>query len=271
MYSQQDPKKVSHLLKDVDVIDEGLYIFPVHPQERGLREDESNELMAKAYSDGYGNYVDQLIFRFALNNCFRPGHLSNQPLVFLEFGGGEGKFFDRVASSCKFYFNAEPSGLGRSAGFIERLKDQRYVHLRCSAEELPLKDGVVDVVIALAPLDHIPRLTDALNEAKRVLRPGGTFLFSLNNRGSWWKRILANSRMLKQREALILKDHYILWNASEAREVMSRYFGAGSVSTVCFLPQIPYVWKFAMPFANLLGPLVCPNWGGNIVGVYRKA
>jgi len=271
MYSQQDPKKVSHLLKDVDVIDEGLYIFPVHPQERGLREDESNELMAKAYSDGYGNYVDQLIFRFALNNCFRPGHLSNQPLVFLEFGGGEGKFFDRVASSCKFYFNAEPSGLGRSAGFIERLKDQRYVHLRCSAEELPLKDGVVDVVIALASLDHIPRLTDALNEAKRVLRPGGTFLFSLNNRGSWWKRILANSRMLKQREALILKDHYILWNASEAREVMSRYFGAGSVSTVCFLPQIPYVWKFAMPFANLLGPLVCPNWGGNIVGVYRKA
>ena len=262
-------EKVSELLKDVGVIEAGTYVYPIRSQEKGLREDESDELMTKAYLDGYGYYVDQLVFRFALKEFSRLGQLTPQPMVVLEFGGGEGELFDELVRSCRFYINAEPSELERSASFLKRIKDQRYVHLRCSAEELPLKDGVVDVVIALASLDHIPRLRDALDEAKRVLRPGGTFLFSLNNRGSWWKRVLANSKMLKQREALILKDHYILWNASEAREVMSRYFG-GRCWTVCFLPQIPHVWKFGMPFANFLGPFVCPNWGGNIVGVYRK-
>lgn len=130
-------EKVSELLKDVGVIEAGTYVYPIRSQEKGLREDESDELMTKAYLDGYGYYVDQLVFRFALKEFSRLGQLTPQPMVVLELGGGEGELFDELVRSCRFYINAEPSELERSASFLKRIKDQRYVHLRCSAEELP--------------------------------------------------------------------------------------------------------------------------------------
>jgi SAM-dependent methyltransferase len=43
------------------------------------------------------------------------------------------------------------------------------------AEGLPLADGSQDVVVFMRSLHHVPmeRMTDALREARRVLRPGG--------------------------------------------------------------------------------------------------
>jgi len=45
--------------------------------------------------------------------------------------------------------------------------------LRADARRLPLRDGVADFVIFFDSLHHIPRQTDALREASRVLRAGG--------------------------------------------------------------------------------------------------
>ena len=36
-------EKVSELLKDVGVIEAGTYVYPIRSQEKGLREDESDE------------------------------------------------------------------------------------------------------------------------------------------------------------------------------------------------------------------------------------
>ena len=48
----------------------------------------------------------------------------------------------------------------------------------CDAEDLPFDDDSFDLVLGHAVLHHIPRLDRAFAEFKRVLRPGGEFLFA---------------------------------------------------------------------------------------------
>ncbi len=48
----------------------------------------------------------------------------------------------------------------------------------CDAEELPFDDDCFDLVLGHAVLHHIPQLDRAFAEFRRVLRPGGTFLFA---------------------------------------------------------------------------------------------
>jgi len=48
----------------------------------------------------------------------------------------------------------------------------------CDAEDLPFDDDSFDLVLGHAVLHHIPHLDRAFAEFKRVLRPGGEFLFA---------------------------------------------------------------------------------------------
>jgi len=48
----------------------------------------------------------------------------------------------------------------------------------CDAEHLPFEDDSFDLVLGHAVLHHIPRLDRAFAEFRRVLRPGGEFLFA---------------------------------------------------------------------------------------------
>jgi ubiquinone/menaquinone biosynthesis C-methylase UbiE len=48
----------------------------------------------------------------------------------------------------------------------------------CDAEELPFDDDSFDLVLGHAVLHHIPHLDRAFAECKRVLRPGGRFVFA---------------------------------------------------------------------------------------------
>jgi ubiquinone/menaquinone biosynthesis C-methylase UbiE len=48
----------------------------------------------------------------------------------------------------------------------------------CDAEDLPFDDGSFDLVLGHAVLHHIPHLDRAFAEIRRVLRPGGEFLFA---------------------------------------------------------------------------------------------
>jgi SAM-dependent methyltransferase len=54
------------------------------------------------------------------------------------------------------------------------------VYLTCGAEELPLLDASVDVVVARNSLDHVRDPQAVLNEVARVLRPGGTLILNVD-------------------------------------------------------------------------------------------
>lgn len=67
-----------------------------------------------------------------------------------------------------------------------RLTDEgiRMPLLLANAEALPFRDGVFDAVVADAVLEHVRRSDEAVDEALRVLGPGGGFLFTTHNRYS---------------------------------------------------------------------------------------
>lgn len=52
------------------------------------------------------------------------------------------------------------------------------IHLKNGAEEIPLTNDAVDTILVTYALCTIPDLDSALAEFRRVLKPGGQFLFS---------------------------------------------------------------------------------------------
>ena len=63
---------------------------------------------------------------------------------------------------------------------------------RASADDggLPLTDSSVDVVIMSELIEHLVDPDGTLDEAWRVLRPGGTLLLSTPNLAAWYNRVL---------------------------------------------------------------------------------
>lgn len=54
------------------------------------------------------------------------------------------------------------------------------LYLQAHAEMIPLPDDYADVVFSMNSLDHVDRLAAACREIRRVLKPGGHFMGSLN-------------------------------------------------------------------------------------------
>lgn len=248
----------------------GIFDYRPQKQEKGLREDERSELMEKAYGDGYGAFVDSLIINWAAKQAHKESSQKNQKLIFAEIGGGYGCFYDKVNDICANYLNIEPSDLEDKFNFATRLNESNFFQLQASAEEIPITDSEVDIAIALASLDHIPDTDRAIAEIARILKPGGILIFSLNNKCSWWKKLLRNSKRLKKRESEILKDHYILWDADNAKEAIKGHLTPEIINTICHCPQIPYAWKAIINPANFLGEKLAPKLGSNIVAIFRK-
>jgi ubiquinone/menaquinone biosynthesis C-methylase UbiE len=81
-----------------------------------------------------------------------------------------------------------------------------------SLERLPLADGSVDAVVGTLVLCSVPRLDEAVTEIKRVLRPGGRFVFLEHvaaedrpRRLRWqrrveplWRRVAGNCHLTRQ-------------------------------------------------------------------------
>ena len=54
------------------------------------------------------------------------------------------------------------------------------IYLSCGAEQIPLPTHYVDVVFSMNSLDHVDNLDRVCAEIRRVLKPGGYFIGSLN-------------------------------------------------------------------------------------------
>jgi ubiquinone biosynthesis O-methyltransferase len=101
----------------------------------------------------------------------------------LDLGCGGGFMSEALATR-----GAKVIGVDVSAGAIGIAKRHaassglpiRY--LVASGEELPLPDASVDCVVCVDVLEHVHSLDQVLDEIRRVLRPGGVFLFDTINR-----------------------------------------------------------------------------------------
>lgn len=104
-------------------------------------------------------------------------HLREAGLV-LDLGCGEGQLARHVTAP-----GTRVVGLDAADAQLrvarERGGGPEYV--RASALAVPLRDGVVDAVVACLVMEHVEDLDGAVAEVTRVLRPGGRFVMFINH------------------------------------------------------------------------------------------
>jgi ubiquinone/menaquinone biosynthesis C-methylase UbiE len=69
-----------------------------------------------------------------------------------------------------------------SSHVLKSVPEVQNIHKICGdAQNLPLRDSSVDVVIAISLLEHLSRPYSAMREIRRVLKTGGFFVVQLPN------------------------------------------------------------------------------------------
>jgi SAM-dependent methyltransferase len=109
-------------------------------------------------------------------------------------GGGPKESLQPFVRSARFYAGIDPSWeMLRAASAPDSQIGAlgRYLLVRAIAERLPFSALSFDLVFIKSALDHCADARSALAEAHRVLRPGGFVLITLQNFGSWQRRVLA--------------------------------------------------------------------------------
>lgn len=116
-----------------------------------------------------------------LFDCLR---LANTGVVF-ELGAGTGNVWyenrDRIPDQVEIFLSDLSSGMLGKARRRLGEGQRPYYHLQCDAQQIPLADEQVDVVLANHMLYHVPNRAAAIAEAYRVLRPGGRLVVGTND------------------------------------------------------------------------------------------
>ena len=107
----------------------------------------------------------------AADLAIEPGH------VVVDLGCGTGEMVERLTQLCG---NATVIGVDISQELLQLARSQSSApRLVCaSADHLPLGQRSVDRVLVQRVLMHLPRWCSVLEEAARILRPGGLIVIS---------------------------------------------------------------------------------------------
>jgi SAM-dependent methyltransferase len=79
-------------------------------------------------------------------------------------------------------------GVDWSAMALKQAQARGVLVVQAGIDRLPLPDTSVDVVIMSELIEHLVDTDAAAEEARRVLRPGGTLLLSTPNLAAWYNR-----------------------------------------------------------------------------------
>lgn len=155
----------------------------------------------------------------------------------------------------------------------ERLRREGLpIRLVCgTAEALPMRSGTFDLMAAVTSLCFVRRPEKAIQEAHRVLRPGGRLVVGELNRASLW----ALWRRLKGmfRDTIYNQAHF--WSVRELTQLLHRNgFGVQTAFTLLHFPPIPWpalVKRYAL--IESFGTRGRSGWGAFLVvgGEWRKA
>ncbi len=145
----------------------------------------------------------------------------------LDIGTGPGGFPGRLRLNGHM---GRLVGLDQSVGMIEKA---RAAHpgadfIVGDAMNLPFPDSSFDAVSARHMLYHVPDVTKAISEAKRVLRPGGRFLALTNADGymhEFWKAALEGVRPIPEFAGFVQEHESPLYHHANLEQHVLEVFG----------------------------------------------
>lgn len=109
--------------------------------------------------------------------------------VILDIGCGDGT---AAATAAPFLAGHRLIGVDWSQDALRRARPRMGAVVRGELEHggLPLADGCADAVLFSEILEHLVDPDQALDELRRVLRPGGHLMLSTPNLAAWYNRAL---------------------------------------------------------------------------------
>ena len=152
---------------------------------------------------------------------FLDGYVGDSERV-LDLGCGNGRLYELFRKK-----NVDYYGIDISERLVELAK-RRYPQAKfwaADALNLPFFDNFFDKVISIAVFHHVPSKESRLKflkEAKRVLKPGGTFILIVWNLNSFNKSLMFLKYGLKKilkRSSLDFGDAFLPWGEEVLRYV----------------------------------------------------
>jgi SAM-dependent methyltransferase len=194
-----------------------------------------------------------------------PGALAD----LVDLGCAHADFYDYAKESLKSYTGIEPS----KALLPKNIrKGSQFRLLRGAAEKLPLKAACADFVLVKEVLDHCYDPLKVMQEARRVLRPGGRLLITLTNDAAWYKRLLPQkARAIKAGQ----HDHLYFFKPDEVLN-LARQAGFSSMelkdshylrlpyALESLLGSLPdFLGSALISLSDAVGELILPATGGS--------
>lgn len=138
--------------------------------------------------------------------------------------------------------------------------------IRATADHLPIRSGVVDLVLAMEVVEHLDISCYVISEASRILRPGGFLLISTPNRASITGLTgrLAGRLLGKPWNAWDLTHRRLLTPSELVAELFQWGFVLRDARGFWFIPDLPIVSRYLAALADSSG---LPQFSGTALGV----
>ena len=108
----------------------------------------------------------------------------------LDLGCGGGFMAEPLARQGAHVIGVDPSAPAIAAAKRHAQESGLAIDYRVgTGEQLPVADGAVDIVVCVDVLEHVRDLDAVIGEIRRVLKPGGLFLFDTINR-TWLSKLV---------------------------------------------------------------------------------
>lgn len=141
----------------------------------------------------------------------------------LDVGGGTGRVARALDQSAVV--------VDASAGMLRRAREDGLPVLRADAGALPVRDEAVDAVVVADALHHVQDQAAALEEAARVLRPGGVLVVRDFDPGTVRGRVLVAAEHLVGFHSRFLRPERLAEHV-QAAGLQARVLDAGFGYTV---------------------------------------
>ena len=180
----------------------------------------------------------------------------------LDYGTGEGKHLRLVRS-----FKSQARLVGVDVRAPHEPVDFEFHRVAADAP-LPFAADGFDLVISCDVLEHVASLEQSLDEIRRVLRPGGSFIGFVPAEGGSGPHALF--RLLDRNVYRDTKDHH---HAYTRRELLDRFKSRFDVVRLAYSYHLLGATLDAAFFASFKAPIVGPRmeafWRGQENDVYR--
>lgn len=147
--------------------EDGVLTFPIANPTPGLEANSyyfSHPLWAKGYLDAC--HRDE-----AFRSLWQAALESWDDKIVVDIGCGPGNLLATLGGSPKLII-----GVDVAKGSLELARELDYIPILADAHQLPLKSGFADIVTINASLHHCDDMSKVLQEAARLVRPGGKLI-----------------------------------------------------------------------------------------------